>query len=74
MNQLDTVEQRTTRKLVILNIRGIINQSSTTASLQTQFIIMNQPPSSLNYFSFIKHKLYKSLHLLMAKRTTRENI
>lgn len=53
MNQSDTVEQRTTRKWVILSIRGIINHSSTT-SLQKRLIIMNQPRSTLNYSSFIK--------------------
>lgn len=52
MNQLDTAEQRTTRKLVTLNIRRIINLSSTTASLYKQFIIMNQPTSSLSYLFY----------------------
>ena len=58
MNQLDTAEQRTTRKLDILNIRRIINHSSTTASLQRQFIIMNQPISSPNSSSFMNNTNY----------------
>lgn len=51
MNQLDTAEQRTTRELVILNKRRIINHSSTT-SLQKQSVAMNQPTFTLNYFFF----------------------